>query len=349
MNLKNQKVAPELEEKNPTYWSSQPKWKGGIFEENNRITLFIWKSQILFRSSYCAQFDFRPKRPWILEAGVLGVGLAKMSPGQSLRAYVKSNGWKNLVIEDQVKSYPVFKILLSPSVRRRGAYCLSSTKIQALNKMRLGFTALALLLYTILTSFRPSASQPGEYFNIARGKKITATATCGYDLPPPGPETELFCKLATVPGKFGIRGLECDHCDPKVTSGKSVKDTKDHRIEYAIDGTERWWQSPPLSRGQQYNKINITIDLGQVRKCLLMEVFSRGLFCWFVDFLRIYFVTIWPCGRNYFWNVRAQRRQLDQSCCALRISPYYTFSFTGWKNKRLWLRGSAWMRFEISS
>ena len=130
-------------------------------------------------------------------------------------------------------------------------------------RMRLTLTCQALLLYSLLAVLGPCVSQlTPEYFNIARGKKITATATCGYDLPH-DQETELFCKLATVPGKFGIQGLECDHCDRKVTSG--VKETKDHRIAYAIDGTERWWQSPPLSRGQQYNKINITIDLGRVR------------------------------------------------------------------------------------
>uniref|UniRef100_A0A4W3JCR8 Laminin, alpha 5 n=1 Tax=Callorhinchus milii TaxID=7868 RepID=A0A4W3JCR8_CALMI len=32
----------------------------------------------------------------------------------------------------------------------------------------------------------------------------------------------------------------------------------------AIDGTERWWQSPPLSRGLEYNEVNVTLDLGQL-------------------------------------------------------------------------------------
>lgn len=32
----------------------------------------------------------------------------------------------------------------------------------------------------------------------------------------------------------------------------------------AIDGTERWWQSPPLSRGLVHNEVNVTLDLGQV-------------------------------------------------------------------------------------
>ncbi|VDK57663.1 unnamed protein product [Gongylonema pulchrum] len=30
-----------------------------------------------------------------------------------------------------------------------------------------------------------------------------------------------------------------------------------------VDGRASWWQSPPLSRGMQYNQVNISIDLGQ--------------------------------------------------------------------------------------
>ena len=89
--------------------------------------------------------------------------------------------------------------------------------------------------------------------NIAQGKKIEATSTCGVGVG----EKELFCKLATVPGKFAISGLSCDYCDPLTPSSN-------HSIEYAIDGMENWWQSPPLSRGLQYQQVNITIDLGQV-------------------------------------------------------------------------------------
>ena len=34
-----------------------------------------------------------------------------------------------------------------------------------------------------------------------------------------------------------------------------------------VDGGEAWWQSPPLSRGRQYEEVNVTIYLGQVYKC----------------------------------------------------------------------------------
>ena len=111
------------------------------------------------------------------------------------------------------------------------------------------------------------------YFNLAQGRDISATSTCGET-----PEPELFCRLTGTTSRGGhssfgfgynyyedsrytsevIQGQLCDYCnrtDPDRT----------HRPEFAIDGTERWWQSPPLSRGMDFNKVNLTIDLGQVR------------------------------------------------------------------------------------
>lgn len=117
---------------------------------------------------------------------------------------------------------------------------------------------IAILLTILAVSFAPKSGHGQRLslpaINIAQGKKIEATSTCGEDVS----EQELFCKLATVAGKFEILGLSCDHCDPSVSS-------KNHSIMHAIDGTEKWWQSPPLSRGLQYQRVNITIDLGQVR------------------------------------------------------------------------------------
>lgn len=110
------------------------------------------------------------------------------------------------------------------------------------------------------------------YFDIAKGKNITATATCGEDYTPPEEsQGELFCTLADATGKFGIKGLKCSHCVPgEYEEGDGI--TRDHNIKYANDGSNRWWQSPPLSRGLQYRKINITIDLGQVRSSLLSTI-----------------------------------------------------------------------------
>lgn len=103
------------------------------------------------------------------------------------------------------------------------------------------------------------------YFNIARGRQIEATATCGEGFATPGEQGELYCKLtgntADIyrPGEHVIiQGQYCDNCDPSDPA-------KAHSIEYAIDGTEKWWQSPPLSRGMSFNEVNVTVNLGQVR------------------------------------------------------------------------------------
>ena len=63
----------------------------------------------------------------------------------------------------------------------------------------------------------------------------------------------LYLKLA----KSFLLFQHCDVCDP-------TRDDKKHPPEYAVDGRETWWMSPPLSRGMKYQEINLTIDLGQV-------------------------------------------------------------------------------------
>lgn len=56
---------------------------------------------------------------------------------------------------------------------------------------------------------------------------------------------------------LALQGQYCDRCN-------SNEPNKAHPVSNAIDGTERWWQSPPLSRGPMYNEVNVTLDLGQV-------------------------------------------------------------------------------------
>ncbi|XP_042299302.1 laminin subunit alpha-3-like [Sceloporus undulatus] len=104
-----------------------------------------------------------------------------------------------------------------------------------------------------------SLLQP-PYFNLAQGATIGATATCGQDQEG-SPRAELFCKMVGGPAAFpagqAIQGQFCDYCnaaDPK----------KAHPITSAIDGTERWWQSPSLSLGLKYDEVNVTLDLGQL-------------------------------------------------------------------------------------
>ncbi|ODM92460.1 Laminin subunit alpha [Orchesella cincta] len=93
------------------------------------------------------------------------------------------------------------------------------------------------------------------YFNLAENRRITATATCGDEGP------ELYCKLVGANSETEafnniIHGQVCDYCDMNTPM-------MSHPPEFAIDGSERWWQSPPLSRGTKYNEVNLTIDLGQ--------------------------------------------------------------------------------------
>ena len=87
------------------------------------------------------------------------------------------------------------------------------------------------------------------FFDIGKGKRITATSTCGEGYSPPqGVPGEKYCTLSN---------LNCDYCIPGKTG-------KDHNIQNANDGSNKWWQSPPLSRGLNYRKVNITIDFEQV-------------------------------------------------------------------------------------
>ncbi|KAM7127014.1 laminin subunit alpha-3 isoform 1-T1 [Molossus nigricans] len=126
---------------------------------------------------------------------------------------------------------------------------------------------LQLLLPAVCTAAREAPAAAGlslhpPYFNLAQAARIWATATCGE--PEPGgaqPRPELYCKLVggpTAPGRgHTIQGQFCDYCN-------SEDPRKAHPVTNAVDGSERWWQSPPLSSGTRYNQVNVTLDLGQL-------------------------------------------------------------------------------------
>ncbi|XP_053570955.1 laminin subunit alpha-3 [Bombina bombina] len=138
-----------------------------------------------------------------------------------------------------------------------------------------GFVVLSVCVHRVCSQESAGAGtgfslQP-PYFNLAEGAKIKATATCGEEESAPGPwggeippqpRTDLYCKLVGGPTDsvnpgHSIQGQFCDFCD-------ASDPNKAHPVTYAIDGTERWWQSPPLSLGLKYNEVNITIDLDQL-------------------------------------------------------------------------------------
>ncbi|XP_062271233.1 laminin subunit alpha-5-like [Scomber scombrus] len=98
------------------------------------------------------------------------------------------------------------------------------------------------------------------YFNLAEGTKIRATATCGEEDTGRSVQ-DLYCKLVGGPVSGDpsqtIQGQYCDIC-------RQGDSDRAHPITNAIDGTERWWQSPPLSRSLEFNEVNVTLDLGQL-------------------------------------------------------------------------------------
>ncbi|XP_057219104.1 laminin subunit alpha-5 isoform X1 [Triplophysa rosa] len=125
--------------------------------------------------------------------------------------------------------------------------------------------AALLLVYGSWAQELPTNSINGfslhpPYFNLAEGTKITATATCGVDENGHAIQ-DLYCKLVGGPVSGDpsqtIQGQYCDICTSDDTN-------RAHPISNAIDGTERWWQSPPLSRSAKHNEVNVTLDLGQL-------------------------------------------------------------------------------------
>ncbi|XP_029318612.1 laminin subunit alpha-2 isoform X3 [Cottoperca gobio] len=115
---------------------------------------------------------------------------------------------------------------------------------------------LRLVLLTALLWQCCHAQQRGLFpavLNLASMADISTNATCGSMGP------EMFCKLVEhVPGQ-PVRNPQCRICNQK-----STKPLEQHPIEYAIDGTNRWWQSPSIKNGMDYHYVTITLDLKQV-------------------------------------------------------------------------------------
>uniref|UniRef100_A0A8C9T8C6 Basement membrane-specific heparan sulfate proteoglycan core protein n=1 Tax=Scleropages formosus TaxID=113540 RepID=A0A8C9T8C6_SCLFO len=105
-------------------------------------------------------------------------------------------------------------------------------------------------------SFFISFTLPGLFpavLNLASMAKISANATCGENGP------EMYCKLVEhVPGQ-PVRNPQCRICNMH-----SDQPFERHPIEYAIDGTNRWWQSPSIKNGMDYHHVTIVLDLQQV-------------------------------------------------------------------------------------
>ncbi|XP_034018533.1 laminin subunit alpha-2 isoform X2 [Thalassophryne amazonica] len=125
-------------------------------------------------------------------------------------------------------------------------------------------TGLRLVLVTALLWQYCAGQQRGLFpavLNLASMADITANATCGSSGP------EMYCKLVEhVPGQ-PVRNSQCAICDQR-----SAKSFERHPIEYAIDGTNRWWQSPSIKNGMEYHHVTVTLDLKQVFQIAYMIV-----------------------------------------------------------------------------
>ncbi|KAL4235537.1 Laminin Domain II [Mactra antiquata] len=92
--------------------------------------------------------------------------------------------------------------------------------------------------------------------NLATRARITANASCGEDRP------EYFCKLVEHVDLQQIS--HCDYCNARAGAGRLEEIGDRHPISNAIDGSNKWWQSPSISKGWEYNHVTITLDLGLI-------------------------------------------------------------------------------------
>lgn len=87
-------------------------------------------------------------------------------------------------------------------------------------------------------------------FNVAPKAVLHATATCGQHA------REEYCHTIDAhPQRH--RKAKCGVCD-------AHDPDRMHPIDFVIDGSQRWWQSPTLNRGPEHEHITITMDLKQV-------------------------------------------------------------------------------------
>ena len=126
----------------------------------------------------------------------------------------------------------------------------------------------AIIIGLFLTSnFGLSLTQGTEnlltppYFNLAYERSVEASATCGVG----AGVTEAYCNLGSALCDICVSEEQAMLLGERSPQQMQYYTDRIHSPAYAVDGSERWWQSPPLSRGLQYNEVNLTINLGQVR------------------------------------------------------------------------------------
>uniref|UniRef100_A0A1B0AJK8 Laminin N-terminal domain-containing protein n=1 Tax=Glossina pallidipes TaxID=7398 RepID=A0A1B0AJK8_GLOPL len=110
-----------------------------------------------------------------------------------------------------------------------------------------------------------------QLFNVAIRASIRANATCGQN------GREEYCKLVDAyPHKKWA--TQCGICN------SHSSDMAKHRpIESVISNTQsddRWWQSPTLQNGHNFEYITITLDLKQtfLAKCDESSLLQQGMY-----------------------------------------------------------------------
>ena len=96
-----------------------------------------------------------------------------------------------------------------------------------------------------------------DILNLATRAQISTNATCGLQGP------EYFCKLVEHVDLMPDLS-HCDYCNDRARSGDPYERGAAHPIQNAIDGSNRWWQSPSITNGREFNYVTITLDLGLV-------------------------------------------------------------------------------------
>ena len=105
-------------------------------------------------------------------------------------------------------------------------------------------------------------------FNLGTHAKITSNATCGEQ------KSEVYCTL-TEDGE----SRRCGVCD-------SSEEDRSHPPHLALDGSDRWWQSPTLQYSPAYQQVTITINLKRIYQVAI----SIYLYIYFY----IYSLSIYP-------------------------------------------------------
>ncbi|KAI3421113.1 hypothetical protein GPALN_014738 [Globodera pallida] len=167
--------------------------------------------------------------------------------------------------------------------KRPSPFHFTTTKLLLLLPILSLFCTLA-LCQNVPPSSPTSSSRLGPLtppsFNVAEGRQVSASSTCGEMNG--WPIREMYCVIAGVrrytphnqytyqmkerhktriremrakAGSFIQGGQNCDYCEAGTASA--------HPASNLVDGTPNWYQSPPLSRGMAYSEVNITIDLEQ--------------------------------------------------------------------------------------